>query len=183
MGNVHPAIEGTIKEFIEAQHIFFVGTAPLNHDGHVNVSPKGGDSFRVLSPDVVAYLDYVGSGVETIAHLRENRRIVIMFCAFVGAPQIIRLHGKGQVIEPQNEQFPILLRLFTPAPGVRAIIRIEVKRISSSCGFAVPQYSYKGQRNQLAAWAARKGEKGLKEYCAQQNSSSIDGLPALTGSL
>jgi Pyridoxamine 5'-phosphate oxidase len=179
MGKVHEAIEGHIREFIEAQRMFFVGSAPLDRDGHVNVSPKGRDSFRILGPATVAYIDYTGSGVETIAHLRENRRIVVMFCAFEGAPNIVRLHGRGEVVEPHEAEFPTLLELFDPDPGVRAIIRIHVDRVSSSCGFAVPKCRYEGERTQLAEWASRKGEGGLKQYRAEKNAKSIDGLAAL----
>src|SRR5262252_7132606 len=182
MGKLHAAIDGRIREFIEEQRMFFVGSAPLDRDGHVNVSPKGGDSFRILGPATVAYIDYTGSGVETIAHLRENRRIVIMFCAFEGPPNIIRLHGRGSVIEPQDADFPALLGLFNPDPGVRAIIRIDVDRISSSCGYAVPQCRFEGQRTLLAEWAARKGEDGLRKYRVEKNATSIDGLPALQSS-
>ena len=179
MGKLHAAIDGHLREFIEAQQMFFVGSAPLDRDGHVNLSPKGGDSFRILGPATVAYIDYTGSGVETIAHLRENRRIVVMFCAFDGSPKIVRLHGRGEVIEPQHTDFPALLGLFNPDPGVRAIIRIDVERVSSSCGYAVPKYHYETQRTQLAAWADRKGEEGLRKYRLEKNATSIDGLPAL----
>jgi hypothetical protein len=180
MGKIHASIEGHVREFIEAQRMFFVGSAPLDRGGHINVSPKGGDSFRILGPATVAYIDYTGSGVETIAHLRENRRIVVMFCAFEGPPNIVRLHGRGEVIEPQDAEFPALLALFQPDPGVRAIIRIDVDRVSSSCGYAVPQYSYEGQRTQLAQWATHKGKDGLKKYRSEKNATSIDGLPALS---
>jgi hypothetical protein len=179
MGKVHAAIEGHIREFIEAQRMFFVGSAPLDSDGHVNVSPKGGDSFRILGPSSVAYIDYTGSGIETIAHVRENRRIVMMFCAFDGPPNIVRLHGRGEVVEPQDPGFEELAGLFDPDPGVRAIIRVDVDRVSSSCGYAVPQYRYDSQRRQLALWADRKGEEGLKKYREEKNATSIDGLPAL----
>jgi Pyridoxamine 5'-phosphate oxidase len=179
MGKVHAAIEGHIRQFIEAQRMFFVGSAPLDTDGHVNVSPKGGDSFRILGPSSVAYVDYTGSGVETIAHLRENCRIVIMFCAFEGPPNIVRLHGRGEVVEPQDPDFEKLVELFNADPGVRAVIRVDVDRVSSSCGYAVPQYRYDSQRRQLAAWADRKGDDGLKQYRVEKNATSIDGLPAL----
>jgi len=179
MGKLHAAIDGRIRKFIEEQRMFFVGSAPLDRDGHVNVSPKGGDSFRILGPATVAYLDYTGSGVETIAHLRENRRIIIMFCAFEGPPNVVRLHGRGEVIEPHEAEFPALLGLFNSDPGVRAIIRIDVDRVSSSCGYAVPRCRFEGQRTQLAEWASRKGEDELKKYREEKNATSIDGLPAL----
>jgi pyridoxamine 5'-phosphate oxidase-like protein len=181
MAKVHAAIDGAIREFLQAQRMFFVGSAPADCRGHVNVSPKGGDSFRILGPTTVAYVDYTGSGVETIAHLRENGRIVIMFCAFDGPPNVVRLHGTGDVIELGDADFGALIGLFPPYPGVRAIIRIEVDRVSSSCGYAVPLYGFEAQRTQLAAWADRKGEEGLAKYRADKNATSIDGLPGLFG--
>jgi hypothetical protein len=179
MANIYSRIDDRLKTFIERQHLFFVGTAPAGSTGHVNISPKGLDTFRILGPNEVAYIDFVGSGVETIAHLRENGRIIVMLCAFDGPPQIVRMHGRGEVIEPQDERFRSLFAKFNPAPGVRAIIRIDVKRISDSCGYAVPKYRYEGQRDQLGAWAERKGEELLASYQCEKNAVSIDGLPGL----
>src|SRR5262249_22331306 len=146
---------------------------------HLNLSPKGLDTLRILDPRTVAYLDFTGSGVETIAHLRENGRIVVMLCALEGSPRIVRLHGRGSVIEPHDPMFSALIGRFTASPGIRSIIRIELERISDSCGYGVPLLRYSGSRDQLVAWAERKGEAGLAEYRRKNNSSSIDGLPGL----
>ena len=179
MGKVIDRIDQNLERFIHAQQMFFVATAPLDVAGHVNLSPKGLDTLRVLGPTSLAYLDYVGSGAETLAHLRENGRIVVMLCAFQGAPRIVRLHGRGEVVEPQDTEFESLSQLFAPAPAARAIIRIALDRISDSCGYGVPLYAFEGQRAQLPAWAARKGKNGLLEYQDRNNRVSIDGLPAL----
>lgn len=179
MGKIHPEINDKLRAFIEAQHMFFVGTAPAGAEGHVNCSPKGADSFRILGPTTVAYLDYNGSGVETIAHLRENGRIVIMFCAFEGYPDIIRLHGRGEAIEPADPAFAPLVAHFEPCALVRSVIRIEVSRIASSCGHGVPLYTYQGERPLMAAWSERKGVDGMVEYQREKNAASIDGLPGL----
>ena len=138
-------------------------------------------SLRILGPKDIAYLDYIGSGVETIAHLRENGRIVIMLCAFEGAPKIIRLHGRGYVVEPQDEGFSSLLARFGQLgqqPGVRSIVRVDLQRISDSCGYGVPLYTYQGQRSQLTAWAEQQGEDGLITY-QRDNNSSVDELKGL----
>ena len=180
MAKTFDGIDGELRQFVEAQHVFFVATAPLGAEGHVNLSPKGlQDAFRVLDPRTVAYLDYTGSGAETIAHLRENGRIVIMLCAFDGPPRIVRLHGRGEVLEPADADFPRLRPLFTETREVRSIIRIAVTRVSDSCGYGVPLYKYERQRTQLLDWCDRKGEDGLREYREQKNAKSIDGLPAL----
>jgi hypothetical protein len=179
MGKTFEQIDDALRELIERQHVFFVATAPTSVDGHVNCSPKGLDSFRVLGPTTVAYLDYVGSGAETIAHVRENGRIVLMFCAFEGPPKIVRLHGRAQVLEPDHAEFASLIALYEPGPGVRSIIRIEVDRISDSCGFGVPVLRYEKERTQLTLWAEKKGESGLETYKRQKNATSIDGIPAL----
>jgi hypothetical protein len=179
MGKIYSSIDDRVRAFIEAQHMFFVATAPSGPSGHVNVSPKGLDSLRILGPSTVAYLDYIGSGAETIAHSRENGRIVIMLCAFEGPPMILRLHGRGRAIEPRDAGFAPLLAHFEPGLGVRAIVHVDVDRIADSCGFGVPMYRYDGQRTQLTAWAGRKGEDALLDYQREKNSASIDGLPAL----
>ena len=179
MGKTFEQIDAALDRFIHAQHMFFVATAPLGEDGHINLSPKGLDTLRVLDPCTVAYFDHVGSGAETIAHLRENGRIVLMVCAFQGPPRIVRLHGRGKVFEPQDEGFQPLSARFPSDPSGRAIIRIAVDRISDSCGFGVPLYAFEGERSQLRDWAARKGEAGLATYQREKNSTSIDGLPAL----
>jgi hypothetical protein len=179
MGKVYQELDSGLRSFIEAQHLFFVGTAPLDASGHVNVSPKGLDTLRVVDGRTVVYLDYVGSGAETIAHVRENRRIVLMFCAFAGAPRILRVYGSGEALEPQDPEYTLLRGLFPAAPSGRAIMRVSVRRIADSCGYGVPLYDYAGERPQLVGWADRKGEAGLREYQEQKNRASVDGLPAL----
>jgi len=181
MGKLYSEIDDRIRAFVERQQLFFVATAPAGPNGHVNCSPKGLDSFRVLGPKTVAYLDYVGSGAETIAHLRENGRIVILFCAFQGPPRILRFHGRGQVFEPGETGFGALLEAFEPGKGLRAIIRVVLDRISDSCGFGVPLMRYEGERTQLEALAGRLGQEGLARYRQEHNTESIDGLPALLG--
>lgn len=179
MGKVYPAIDESIRTFIEAQPMFFVGSAPLDRDGHVNVSPKGFDTLRILGPTTVAYLDLTGSGIETVSHLKENGRIVLMFCAFQGPPKIIRLHGEGRVIEPAEADFPQLATRFPEYEGTRAIVLVEVSRISDSCGFGVPLLEFKEQRKQLSGWAHKLGTQGLETYREEKNRRSIDGRPAL----
>ena len=179
MGNAHPEIDAALREFIAAQHVFFVATAPLSHDGRINLSPKGLDSFRILGPSMVGYIDYAGSGVETIAHLRENGRLTLMFCAFNGRPNILRLYGRGRVLEPQDADFSEHLSHFAPKAPPRAIILLNITRITDSCGFGVPLYDYQGERDQMILWAARKGADGLRAYQQEKNSRSIDGLPGL----
>jgi hypothetical protein len=179
MSKIHPLLNDALRGFIDAQHVFFVATAPSGSDGHVNVSPKGLRSLRVLGPTALCYLDFVGSGVETIAHLRENGRIVIMFCAFEGAPRILRLHGRGTVIEPQEPEFAALAADFETQVGARAIIHIELTRISESCGFGVPLYSYTGERPHLVSWASHRTTESLAAYQRDHNARSIDGLAGL----
>ena len=164
---------------IQAQHVFFVATAPVSSAGNLNLSPKGLDSFRILGPKTVAYLDVIGSGVETIAHLKENGRIVLMFCAFDGAPNIVRLHGRGRVVEPHSAEFPGLAAQFPGYETTRSIIVVEVTRISDSCGFGVPLLKYAGERDQHFSWARKKGPEELKTYKQEKNRRSIDGLPGL----
>ena len=189
MGKVFDGIDDRLERWIAAQPMFFVGTAPLDADGHVNVSPKGPiAALRVLGPRTVAYLDLLGSGAETIAHVRENARIVIMLCAFEGAPRVVRLHGRGEVVPASDPRFEGLLdanEFFEPAvPETRrAIIIVELDRIADSCGYGVPLMSYQGPREHLDLWAAKKvrvgGPEALLEYEQSHNSVSIDGLPAV----
>jgi hypothetical protein len=185
MGKTFDVIDERLADWIRAQHLFFVATAPLAAQGLVNLSPKGLDSFAVLGPRSVAYLDFTGSGVETIAHLRENGRIVVMFCAFEGPPRIVRLHGRGAVLEPRDAGFDALRARFpdyeSVGASVRAVIRVELERIADSCGYAVPLYEYQGERTQLEAWAKRKGPEGLRAYRSENNARSLDGLPGLRG--
>ena len=180
MGAPLTQIDDAIAAFIRKQHLYFVGTAPLAGDGHINLSPKGLDSFRVIDPTTVAYLDLTGSGIETCAHLRENGRIVIMFCAFEGSPKILRIHGKGEYLLPSDPNFASLLAHFSPLEGVRGIVKVNVTRIADSCGWGVPVMRYQGQRNKLVEWCKDKGETGLADYRARKNKTSIDGLEGLS---
>lgn len=173
----HSELDDDLRAFVEAQQVFFVGTAPLSGEGHVNVSPKGLDSLRVLDAHTLVWRDRVGSGVETIAHLRENGRITLMFCAFDGLPRIVRLQGRGTVLVPGDADFAELEALFPAAAGVRALIRVALDRVAGSCGYGVPIYTYKGQRDIIDGWAQRKGPAGVVAYQAQHNTRSIDGLP------
>jgi hypothetical protein len=179
MGRVLEAITDELAEFIGAQRVFFVATAPTD-GGHVNVSPKGLDTFAVLDPNTVAYLDLTGSGVETVAHLRENGRITIMFCAFDGKPNIVRLYGHGEVLPIGEPSADALLPRFGAYPGARSVICVQVDRVSTSCGYGVPLLSYEGERDQLTTWADRRGPDGLVEYREEKNAVSIDGLPGLS---
>jgi hypothetical protein len=172
-------IDATLKKFIEAQPMFFVATAPLAAEGHLNLSPKGLDSFRILGPKQVAYLDVTGSGVETIAHLKENGRIVFMFCAFQGPPKIVRLHGHGRAIEPASAEFAAMATHFPAYASARSIIVADITRVSHSCGYGVPLMQYEATRQQHFAWAEKKGPDGLKMYRKEKNSRSIDGLTGL----
>jgi Pyridoxamine 5'-phosphate oxidase len=173
-------IDGTLHKFLSSQPMFFVSTAPLSPDGHLNLSPKGLDSFRILGPKRVAYLDVTGSGVETIAHLKENGRIVLMFCAFQGPPKIVRLHGHGRAIEPHQPEFAVLSAHFHAYDSVRSIIVVEITRVADSCGYGVPIMKLEGTRPQHFAWAEKKGADGLKAYRREKNSRSIDGLQGLS---
>jgi hypothetical protein len=179
MGKTYPEIDGRLRAFIAGQHVFFVASAPAGADGHINCSPKGLDTLRILGPTCVAYLDFVGSGVETIAHVRQNGRVVIMFCAFDGPPNIVRLHGRGAIIEPSDPEFPALLAEFEPKPGIRAIVRVDLTRISDSCGYGVPLLRYERERTQMGEWAERKQATGLVTYQREKNAASLDGLPGL----
>jgi len=181
MGKILESIDDSLRGWIEKQKVFFVATAPLSAGGHANCSPKGLDTFRVLGPRRVVYQDLTGSGVETISHLRENGRITIMFCAFEGAPQIVRLQGRGTVFEKGTAGFCELASLFDPNVGERSIIEVSVNRISSSCGFAVPLYEFQGNRDTLDKYSEKKGEDGMAEYRRKNNRASIDGLPGLVG--
>jgi hypothetical protein len=179
MGKVVECITPELKAFIEAQPLFFVATAPLSGEGHVNLSPKGLDCLRVLSPTRVAYLDLTGSGNETAAHLHENGRITLMFCAFAGPPRILRLYGAGEVLLPESAEWAEVSSAFPTYPGIRQVVRAEITRVQTSCGFAVPLMEYSGQRDTLLRWAEAKGD-ALPAYRQEKNSRSIDGLSAPT---
>ncbi|MEV5029959.1 pyridoxamine 5'-phosphate oxidase family protein [Paenibacillus sp. LPE1-1-1.1] len=183
MGKQFDAILPQHEAFIRQQHIFFIGSAPLSAEGHVNLSPKGHDSLRILSANRVAYLDLTGSGNETSAHLEENGRVTVMFCAFDGAPNIMRLYGKGTVVLPDSPGWEALYPLFTPIPGARQIIDIEVHKVQTSCGYSIPFMSYTGERDTLQRWSVQQGEEGLKSYRKEKNQKSIDGMPTPLSSL
>ena len=183
MGRTYERIEPHVAEWMLRQPMFFVATAPLAGDGHINCSPKGNRDELVLVGDRgIAYLDQTGSGVETIAHLAENSRIVVMFCAFDGPPRIVRLHGRGRSVRPGEPEFETLAPQFPGARrvGVRSIVIVEADRISDSCGYAVPLMSFDTHRTMLEEWADRKGEQGVVDYWAEKNAASLDGLPGLT---
>ncbi len=176
MGKVRSEIDDAARAFIAAQKIFFVATSPLQAEGHINLSPKGHDTFRILDPKTVAYLDFNGSGVETIAHLKENGRIVLMFCP----PDIIRVYGRGRAVEAHEAEFATLAQHFPEFEHVRSVIVIEVERVVDSCGYGVPLFRYEGEREQLQKWARKSGAEGLKDYRARKNRTSIDGLPGIS---
>jgi hypothetical protein len=180
MGKTYDGLDDDLVAWIRAQQLYFVATAPLAGDGHVNLSPKGGmDTFAVLGPRRVAYLDLTGSGAETIAHLRENGRICVMFCAFAGAPRILRLHGRGRVVLPTDGEYAELTGWFPARPGARSVVVVDVERIGTSCGYAVPRLDFVEERDVLDKWAEKKGPDGLVAYRAEKNARSLDGLPAL----
>ena len=179
MGKLYEELTPKLVEFIEAQKMFFVGTAPLSGDGHVNISPKGMDSLRVLDTRTVAYLDVTGSGIETISHVKENGRMVIMFCAFEGKPLTLRLHGKADVLEVDHPEFGSLSARFPDLPGARSIVRLTALRIADSCGWTVPLFEYAGTRDYYDNYADKLGAEGLRKGQLAGNMRSIDGLPGL----
>ena len=179
MAKTYERLDDDLVDWIGRQHVFFVATAPSGPGGHVNVSPKGYDSFRVLDASTVAYLDLTGSGVETIAHVRENARITLMFCAFEGPPKIVRLQGRGQVVVPGDAEFDDLVGQFDEMVGTRSVIRVSLDRVSDSCGYAVPFMDYQGERPTLLQWARRKSDDELDEYRRTTNAQSIDGLTGI----
>jgi hypothetical protein len=181
MGKSFEALLPEHEAFIAKQHIFFVGSAPLSAEGHVNISPKGHDVLRVLSANQVAYLDLTGSGNETSAHLAENGRITIMFMAIEGPPQIIRLYGNGRVVLSGSDEWERLAPKFELLPGVRQIMVVDIHEVKSSCGFSIPFYTYEGERNTLQNWAAKQGDEGLNAYWQKKNMTSMDGLPTPIG--
>jgi hypothetical protein len=179
MGKVYDVIDERLADFIRRQHVFFVGTAPTDPEGHLNVSPKSLDAFRILGPRSAAYLDLTGSGIETVAHLRDNGRITLMFCAFEGRPLVVRLYGRGRVVEPGDGDWDSLIAHFPDYPGVRSVVVVDVERVADSCGYAVPLYEFRGERSQLIAYAENKGPEAMERYKARKNRESIDGLPGL----
>lgn len=178
MAKVHENITAEFREWIANQHLFFVASAPLTADGHVNLSPKGHDCLRIIDEHTVAYLDLTGSGNETSAHIAENGRITFMWCGFEGAPRILRLFGRGEVVLPDTERWQELAPLFDILPGARQIIVNHVYKVQTACGFAVPFMDYKEDRPTLKKLAESRDEDATREYQQQKNMQSLDGLPA-----
>jgi hypothetical protein len=191
MGQQYDALTPELSSWIGRQHLFFVATAPLQ-GGHPNCSPKGLDTFTVVNAGRVTYLDLLGSGVETIAHLRENGRIVLMFCAFDGPPQIVRIYGRGTAIQVGDSRYPAEIGRFSQLEprilaGARSVVSVEIDRVATSCGHGVPLMTYEGDRKQIPAWVDNRLRKGgstaLVEYQVEKNLSSVDGLPGLDAEL
>ncbi|MEO5889575.1 MAG: pyridoxamine 5'-phosphate oxidase family protein [Ferruginibacter sp.] len=181
MGKFHTSISRAHQEFIGKQHLFFVSTSPLSEDGHINLSPKGLDCFRILNTNKCAYMDLISSGNETSAHTLENGRITFMFCSFEGAPNILRLYGKGFTVLPGSKEWDLYASNFTIYPSTRQIIVADISKVQTSCGFGVPLYNYEGEREIHFEWADKKGEKGLGDYVNEKNLQSMDGLPTVLG--
>ena len=177
MGKEYTEIDERLQDWISRQKMFFVATAPSAADGLINCSPKGLDCLRVLGPHEIAYVDTGGSGIETVAHLKDNGRIVLMLCAFEGPPKIFRFYGRGKAIEPHEAGFEEVLAKFPPMPAARNIIRIEIERIIDSCGYGVPLYEFKQQRDSLENYLADKTESFLRDYRRERNASSLDARP------
>ncbi len=176
---LHDGISPELAAWIAAQPVFFVASAPLAANGHVNLSPRGLDGLRVVDRHTVVIRDLTGSGNETAAHLAENGRITVMFCAFEGPPRIVRLYGRGEVVTRDHADWNTMLAVFgTALPGLRQFFRVRIDRVQSSCGYGVPRMTFQGQREELLDWAQRKGEDGLQDYRRRNNRRSIDDLPA-----
>ena len=175
MAQMYGELSERHAEFVQAQKMYFVGTATA--DSRINVSPKGMDSLRIINPKRVAWLNVTGSGNETSAHVQADARMTVMFCAFEGPPLILRLYGKARVVHPGDADWNALYALFKPLPGARQIFDLAIDRVQTSCGMGVPLYDYKNHRGQLEPWAEKKGEAGLHDYWALKNQTSIDGLP------
>ncbi|HBB31736.1 MAG TPA: pyridoxamine 5'-phosphate oxidase [Cyanobacteria bacterium UBA8803] len=175
MAKFYSDLNAFLQDFIKKQKVFFTGTAP--RQGRINLSPKGMNTFRCIDRQTVAYLDLTGSGNETAAHLQDDGRITIMFCSFSEQPLILRLYGQGQVIHPRDREWPTLYSLFDPLPGERQIVVVDIKSIQTSCGYGVPLYEFKEERQTLVEWADKKGEQGIYDYWEAKNLKSIDGLP------
>jgi hypothetical protein len=178
MGAAFDELDDKLIAWIGEQHVFFVATAPAA-GGHVNLSPKGHDALRVLDPTTVAYLDLTGSGAETIAHTRENGRLTLMLCAFEGPPLILRLYGEGTAHPLGSARYEELVDRFPAWPGGRSIVELAIERVQTSCGYSIPFMDFRAERPTLHQWAERKGDDGLRDYWADKNVESIDGLPAL----
>jgi len=180
MGKTHEVIDAAMAEWIVRQHVFFVATAPRSDDGHVNCSPKSAATLRVLAPREIAYVDELGSGIESISHLRENGRMVIMLCAFEGPPRILRLHGTGKVVAPSDAGFAALLARFDGFRTARAILRLAVTRIADSCGYGVPLMEFRALRNDTQNYVRKSSDAALRNYLVRHNQRSIDGLRAMS---
>ncbi len=178
MGRQYEELSGQVADFIAAQPMFFVATAPLSSDGRVNLSPKGMDSLRIIDEHTVAYADLTGSGAETIGHLRENGRITIMWCSFGEKARIVRVQGRGDYLLPGDDGFDELAAQFPSFHSLRSIVRIKAERIADSCGYGVPEMKLVAERSQLTEWAARKTSAELVDYMRSKNTTTIDGLPA-----
>lgn len=179
MPKTYPGLSAELKHWIAQQPMFFLASAPLQGDGHINLSPRGLDSLRLLNEHELVILDLTGSGNETAAHLQENGRLTVMLCAFRGDPKILRLYGQGRVIRPQQPGWGDYRKLFSPAvPGVRQLFHLQIERIQTSCGFGVPLMEFVAQRDMLLKWAQKKGPEGIDTYQHKKNATSIDGLPA-----
>jgi hypothetical protein len=179
VGKIFDGIDDKMRGWIAAQPMFFVATAPLAPDGHVNVSPRGHDTLSILGPHRVGWVDYTGSGIETVAHLRENGRICLMFCSFTSRPRVLRLHGRGHVAMPGDAEYDEIVALHPPHPSTRAVVIVDIDRISDSCGYGVPVMDLVGERDLLYLGAQRRGPEGLAAYRTEHNAQSIDGLPGL----
>ena len=180
MGQTFATIDAQLAEWLAKQHLFFVATAPLGAAGHINCSPKGGDTLRVLGPTDVAYVDGGGSGIETVSHVRENGRLVLMFCAFEGSPRIVRLHGSATVVTPGGADFEELAARLPRARTVRAIIRLAVQRVSDSCGYNVPFMDFRAKRTDAENYLGKLSDDAVRKYLIKNNLESIDSLPGLT---
>lgn len=176
MAKFYPALTDDLMDFIRAQHLFF--TASATAEGRINLSPKGLQTFCILSPTRVAYLDLTGSGIETAAHLLADGRLTLMFCSLEEAPLILRLYGKGTLLRPEQADWENMYRAFPPIPGARQIIILDIESVQTACGFGVPLYTFSGERDELVTWAVKKGEDGLRQYRVEKNRRSIDGLPS-----
>jgi hypothetical protein len=179
VGKLYDGIDDDLAGWLGRQPLWFVATAPLAADGHVNVSPRGHDTFSVLGPRRVAWVDFTGSGIETVAHLRENGRICLMFCSFDHRPRIVRLHGHGTVALPGDPLYDDVVARHPAHPSTRAVIVVDVDRVSDSCGFGVPVMDLVGERDLLRLGAEKRGPDGLAAYRADKNATSIDGLPGM----
>lgn len=176
MGKIYQVIEPDHRAFIEQQPLFFVASAPLPATGHINLSPKGLDAFRVLDERTVTYLDLTGSGNETAAHLTENGRLTLMFCAFSGHPKILRLYCRGRVVTRLSHEWDEAVGRFRAQPGIRQIVLADVESVQTSCGFGVPLMAFEQQRDQLTRWADSKGEAQLVDYRRTRNAVTLDGV-------